>query len=595
MKRNIVLIRILGGWLIGAILLIRCSSEDGQGISGDNLVRFNSQLTNVSLVSRSSDILNPNVLTKENWMSGDTIGVYMKHNDSKPLSEENIIMDNHRYLSTGDNVSTSIFIPATKEDEIYYPNLGIDFISYYPYKSTIGKGYLYPIEISNQRDPSKIDLLYAISDVGGLSGKGDVPLLFEHQLSKLVLNLEPDLTVKEVSDVWNTLFVVASGFYTRADFSLTDKVISNRDEIKDIIAARTLDGMRVELVLIPQTVEKNMYLDFRLQGNSGKLQWNIPEGKVFEAGKQYEYTVSIKTTWVEVFEGEIRPWEEVPPFDNIAWGTSSDTQYGLTKITGGEYYIGSPENVGEENEHPRHKVEVGSFWISSYEITNKQYAEFLNEISSCEMINVEELINIEHSNTKIKNDADTIWVVDSLWADYPVVNVTWHGARKFAQWLGGDLPTEAEWETACREAKNDDGLFSFQKGYEIVNHSNFVNYGQTSDNGIVRVDSLLPNAIKLYNMHGNVYEWCLDVVGRNAEGSPAPYNYNVSLEKKYYPIRGGSWKTTLDKCRSAVRVCHLPDYTADDIGFRVVFPISNVASLNFKELEKFLNVSSPLP
>jgi formylglycine-generating enzyme required for sulfatase activity len=85
-------------------------------------------------------------------------------------------------------------------------------------------------------------------------------------------------------------------------------------------------------------------------------------------------------------------------------------------------------------------------------------------------------------------------------------------------------------------------------------------------------------------------------VGRNTIGSPAPYDYRiVASETKYHPIRGGSWKTTLDKCRSAARSCYLPEYTADDIGFRVVFPISSVASLKFEELEKFLNISSPLP
>jgi formylglycine-generating enzyme required for sulfatase activity len=530
----------------------------------------------------------------------------MKYSDDKSFSDESILMSNHRYVSTKGNISTSIFVPATKEDGVYHPNSGVDFMSYYPYKSVIEEEYLYPIDVSRQSDPSKIDLLYATSASDmELLANGDVPLLFKHQLSKLVLNLKPDLTVKEVSDVWNHFLVTASGFYTKAKFSLVDKVIFDRDQIRDIIAAKTPDGMRVELILIPQTVEKNIYLEFRLDKN--RLRWNIPEGTLFEAGKQYEYTVSIKTTWIEVFEEAISSWGEVPAYDNLAWKKSSETQYGLTKIAGGEYYIGSLENVGEKNEHPRHKVDVGSFWISSYEITNKQYAKFLNEIGATiidESENGEkklsvideikkELMDGGHSNTKIiKYDADTIWrVVDSSWDNYPVVNVSWYGARKFAQWLGGDLPTEAEWETACR-AEND-GLFSFEEGIGKVNHGDFVNYGKTSDNGIFRVDFLLPNAVKLYNMHGNVYEWCLDTVGRNAEGSPAPYNI-VNLEKKYHPVRGGSWKTTLDRCRSAARVCHLPDYTADDIGFRVVFPISNVANLNFKELENFLSVS-PLP
>ncbi|KAA6341606.1 Serine/threonine-protein kinase pkn1 [termite gut metagenome] len=598
-----ILIRILGGWLIGAILLIGCTSEDEQEISGDNLVRFNSQLVNISSVSRSSDVSGPTVLTKENWMLGDAIGIYMKYNDSKPFSKENIIVNNYRYLSTKDKVSTSIFVPATEEDKIYYPNLGSDFISYYPYESTIGKECLYPIDVSQQSDPSKIDLLYATSNAGS-SEKGDVSLSFKHQLSKLVLNLKPDLAIPELSDAWATLVVMASGFYTKANFSLIDKVISDRSEIRDVSIAKTPDGMRVEMILIPQTVERNMCLKFGLSGNKNELRWNIPEGKVFEAGKQYEYTVSVKMTWIEVFEGEILPWGGGSKFDDIVWGKSSDTQYGLTKITGGDYYIGSPEGVGEENEYPRHKVAVGGGWISSYEITNKQYVEFLNKVRGVSFNGIKDgllLMDVKDDAMKIEYifDNDTWKVVDPSWDNYPVVNVTWYGARMFAQWLGGDLPTEAEWETACRAG--NDGLFSFENSNEEINYNDFVNCEQTSaaingvSGGIVPVNYLRPNASNLYNMHGNVYEWCLDIVRRSAMGSPAPYDYRPTVsDEKYRSIRGGSWKTDLNKCRSAVRISYLPDHTADDIGFRVVFPISNVANLNFGELEEFLKVS-PLP
>jgi formylglycine-generating enzyme required for sulfatase activity len=546
----------------------------------------------------------PAVLTKENWTIGDAIGIYMKYG-GKSFSEENVIVNNCRYLSTKNNVSTAIFVPATKEDAIYSPNFGSDFISYYPYKSEI-KDYLYPIDISEQGgDPSKVDLLYATSNE--LSEKGDVSLSFKHQLSKLVLNLKRDLANKELNDVWPGLWVWANGFYTKANFSLIDQVISNRTTIQKVSAATTQDGMRVELILIPQTVGRSTYLNFDLAGN--QLQWNIPEGKVFEAGKQYEYTVSIKMTWIEVIEGNIRPWVKESEFDIDGEESPDASYYGLTKITSGAYYIGSPEGEGEENEYPRHKVDLGGFWISSYEITNLQYVDFLNKTgvefkSSTKKgvglyenekreKNEKEFINIIDGG-KIKYDdskADNNWVVVDSWDNYPVVNVSWHGAREFAKWLGGDLPTEAEWETACRAGRSGD--FSFGNKNEAINsYKEYVNCEQIQ--GILPANNgLKPNAINLYNMHGNVQEWCLDAVGRDARGSSAPYDHKFEVaEMKYHPIRGGSWKVALDKCRSAYRSCLEPEVMDDDIGFRVVFPMSNVHNLKFEKLANFLQAPS---
>jgi formylglycine-generating enzyme required for sulfatase activity len=207
-------------------------------------------------------------------------------------------------------------------------------------------------------------------------------------------------------------------------------------------------------------------------------------------------------------------------------------------------------------------------------------------------------------NTQIKgtNTRETVWQAEAGHADYPVTHVTWYGAKAFAEWLGGDLPSEAEWEVACRSARVEyDGLFSFSStengsnGYE--GYEKYVNCRDeiptNGKNETLPVNQLLPNNIGLHNMHGNVAEWCRDVAARNAVGSPAPYDYsNSSRYDTYHILRGGSWKDLVTNCRSASRTCLLPETSGDDIGFRVVFPVSNVPNLDFAKIEEFLSVPS---
>ncbi|KAA6312148.1 Serine/threonine-protein kinase pkn1, partial [termite gut metagenome] len=345
------------------------------------------------------------------------------------------------------------------------------------------------------------------------------------------MNLQPNLA-EDKNAYFGGIKVRANGFYTKAKFSLVNKLISDREEIETIPVKTTSDGKRVEMILIPQTVGTGAYIEFDLFGDIAK--WYISANKVFEAGKQYEYTLYLGKPWIEVDEEKISPWGDeisVP----VNWDDPKYFPVNLIKILGGDHFIGSPKNTVEAaaNEYPQHEASVGTFWISPYEITNKQYVDFLNDQSGWKI--AEEL---QPHNTIINNEGGAWHVVNSSKDNYPVTNVTWYGAKAFAEWLGGDLPSEAEWETACRAGNY--GLFSFSSDNSNDNINDlyplYVNCRDeilsNGDNAVLPVNDnrLAPNKYKLYNMHGNVSEWCRDAVVRNANGSPAPYEYKFSGE-----------------------------------------------------------------
>jgi formylglycine-generating enzyme required for sulfatase activity len=593
MKRNMTLsMRVLGGWLIGAILLIGCNAnddDDHKPVSGNEAVKFNSWLSDVSSVSRASE--ERGSMTKEEWTPEDYIGVYMKENN-KPLSDNAIIenVKNNKYISTKEGKS-STFIATNTNDEIYYPynSPAVSFVAYYPYKNTI-TDYVYQIDINDQKENlEKVDLLYATFDDKSPESM-NVPLTFHHQLTKLVLNLQPNFK-GDKNAYFAGIKVRANGFYTKANFSLVDRLISDRDEIKPIHAKTTPDGKRVEMIIIPQTAGANTGIDFELFEDL--VKWSIPVNKVFEAGKQYEYTLYLGTPWIEVDE-KISSWGDeisVP----VNWSDPKYLSVGLVKISGGDLLIGSPEDTPEAsaNEYPQHEASVGTFWISPYEITNKQYIKFLNYLVDQQLEDIaKELLP---DNALIDYDGEKWFLVDSSKSNYPVTNVTWYKAKAFAEWLGGDLPSEAEWEVACRAGNY--GIFSFSSnsndGLDNL-YPRYVNCRDESTNGVnevIPVNKLLPNKNGLFNMHGNVAEWCRDSAGRNAAGAPPPYSYKLSEgEEIYRVIRGGSWRDYFLNCRSAYRDCILPESEVDYIGFRVVFPISNFPNLDFKEIESVLSI-----
>ena len=247
-------------------------------------------------------------------------------------------------------------------------------------------------------------------------------------------------------------------------------------------------------------------------------------------------------------------------------------------VKGGTFLMGSPASDPESSssERPQHDVTLSDFYLSETEITNEQYCQFLNEngINSNGQGNV-----LGYNRVLVYAHVSGVQYSDRQWRpangrdNHPIVNVTWHGAIAFCEWIGGRLPTEAEWEYAARGGNKSQGF-----KYSGSNDSNDVAW--TSENSYENyiystypVGTKLPNELGLYDMSGNVFEWCNDWYGSyssNAQTNPqgpstSTYGYGKML-------RGGCFLNNSSYARVSFR------FTSSNVtsvhvswGFRIAY------------------------
>jgi formylglycine-generating enzyme required for sulfatase activity len=220
------------------------------------------------------------------------------------------------------------------------------------------------------------------------------------------------------------------------------------------------------------------------------------------------------------------------------------------EIPAGEFMMGSPaEERDRKANEIEHLVKVDAFRMSKHEITFELYDLF------CE------------STARAKPN-------DEGWGriNHPVIHVNWDDAKAFADWTGCRLPTEAEWEYACRAGTKT----PFNTGENITTaQANFNgNYPYiNSPKGIFRarttpVGSFDPNGWGLYDMHGNVWEWCSDWFDDYQE--EAQTNPTGPGSGTFRVFRGGGWRNYAQLCRSAFRYKYFPEFRHLNIGFRLV-------------------------
>jgi formylglycine-generating enzyme required for sulfatase activity len=221
-------------------------------------------------------------------------------------------------------------------------------------------------------------------------------------------------------------------------------------------------------------------------------------------------------------------------------------------IPAGIFLMGSPVGEFDRSDYEvQHQVTLSAFKMSKYEVTFDQYDAFCVA-------------------TGRKKPDDNGWGRGTR----PVINVNWFDANEFAKWMGCRLPTEAEWEYACRAGtttpfNTGENLTTAQANYNGNFPYNNNPKGEYREK-TTPVGSFAPNAFGLYDMHGNAWEWVNDWFENYSFKAPALTNPTGPATGQYKVYRGGGWNLIAQFCRSARRRYQEPDRRFDYLGFRVV-------------------------
>lgn len=305
---------------------------------------------------------------------------------------------------------------------------------------------------------------------------------------------------------------------------------------------------------------------------------------------------------------------------------------GMVWIEGGEFTMGSSTNEGRPDEYPRHTVKVDGFWMDATEVTNAQFKAFVDAtgyVTTAEKApDWEELKKQLPAGTPKPHDSLLVaaslvftptshpvplydaaqwwrWQKGADWKhpegpgssiegkeNYPVVHVSWDDAVAYAKWAGKRLPTEAEWEYAARGGlKNQPfswGTEDVESGKQKANtwqgHFPDKNTAWDGFEGLAPVQSFAPNAYGLYDMAGNVWEWCSDwyradsykdragQVAINPQGPSESFDPEEPNTPKRV-VRGGSFLCHGSYCSSyrvSARMKTAPDTGLQHTGFRCV-------------------------
>ena len=252
----------------------------------------------------------------------------------------------------------------------------------------------------------------------------------------------------------------------------------------------------------------------------------------------------------------------------------SPSDPGTMFIPAGEFDMGSNDKDAEDDEKPRHTVYLDAFHIDRYEVTNAQYKKFVDANPQWQKDRIPEKY---HDGDYLKHWNGNNYPPDK--GKHPVVYVSWYAAMAYAEWRGKRLPTEAEWE---RAARGDRYGRDYAWGDSL--DSNKANYGENIGDTIV-VGTYDMNGYGLYDMTGNVWEWCLDEYNadfysvsphRNpvAGGTVNNIVSDFTNVRSVRVLRGGSWISSAKFLRVSDRTRFTPRVTNKSRGFRCVKPVT---------------------
>ena len=211
----------------------------------------------------------------------------------------------------------------------------------------------------------------------------------------------------------------------------------------------------------------------------------------------------------------------------------------MVLVPGGKYSMGTED--GDPDETPVHEVYVDSFYIDVQEVTIGQYKIFMEAKG---------------------HQKPAYWQPELDRPDDPVVGLSWQEAVAYASWAGKRLPTEAEWGYAARGGRMQ-GKYPWGDTPDM-SYANFKSFG------ILPVKSLKPNGYGIYDMIGNVWEWCSDWYDSDYYRVSPGKNPQGPVRGTYKVLRGGAWYCDEKEARVTNRFFALPDNKSYNIGFRCV-------------------------
>ncbi len=299
---------------------------------------------------------------------------------------------------------------------------------------------------------------------------------------------------------------------------------------------------------------------------------------------------------------------EMKPYTELIEHSSKKIE--MVPIPGGEFVMGSPssEKGRNDDEGPQHRVSIEPFWMGKHEITWGAYDIWAADLD----IYRREALGIEANVRDNLAEPFQVSKPTEPYSDmsfgmgkrqFPAICMTQHAARTYCQWLTAKtgryyrLPTEAEWEYACRAGSST--AYSF--GDDPSKLDDYAWHFGNSDAAYHKVGQKKPNPWGLYDMHGNVAEWVLDQHSEKFYGgkqaiAPSP----LALPKTLYPrvVRGGGWDDIARQLRSAQRIASSEDWKEQDpqipqsiwyhteaqsVGFRIVRPLRTPTAKERKE------------
>lgn len=246
----------------------------------------------------------------------------------------------------------------------------------------------------------------------------------------------------------------------------------------------------------------------------------------------------------------------------------------MVSVQGGSFQMGS--NNGGVDEMPIHEVTISGFQIGKFEVTIAQFLQFLNDVNcdSDGSFNDSEHGEVEYVDMDVANCAigyqgEQFYFKGSNIAaseDCPVFEVTWFGANAYCKWAGGRLPSEAEWEFAARG-----GIYTNSYFYSGSNYLSSVAWHLGNSGKMTHpVGQKAANELEIYDMSGNVREWCADWYDSQYYGNSPAKDPTGPATGTSKILRGGDWNGNDFVNRVADRIQYNPNNSYDYVGFRLV-------------------------